>query len=145
MADFNAIRQEVKSMVGMKFGNYNTSVNALKKGQNYRDFGDGKLIVFGTGNPFIHETNAYSVNGKFSIEDSNTDRTYSCCDDVAEKHSHENMNFTTIMMERGKYQVVIKDNLNDKANKGVIDGNDTVIVYSKDEKPVEKTVKEFLG
>ena len=145
MADINGIKNEVKSMVGLKFGNYNASIKALKETQKYKDFGNGKLIVFGSTNPFEHVTQASNNNGKFSIEDANTDRTYACCDDIKEKHSHNNKNFTSIMMNRGKYQIVIKDNLSDEKNKGVIDENDIIILYGNGEEPKEITLKEFLG
>ena len=138
MAYINSIKNEVKSMVGLKFGNYDASLKALKKTQEYKDFGNGKLIVFGSTNPFEQVTKANNNNGVYSIEDSNTNRTYAGC-------NNNNKNFTLIMMNRGKYYIDIKDNLSDKKNIGVIDENDTIIIYGDGVEPKETTLKEFLG
>ena len=138
MADINSIKNEVKSMIGLKFGNYNASLKELRKTQEHKDFGNGKLIVFGSTNPFEHVTKACNNNGAYSIEDANTNRTYAGCGDI-------NKNFTSIMMNRGRYYIDIKDNLSDKKNKGVIDENDTIIIYGDGVEPKETTLKEFLG
>ena len=145
MTNINSLKNEVKSMLGLKFGNYNSSLKALQNEQEHKIFGNGKLVVFGSTNPFENKTKAYNDKGKFFIKDSNTDRTYACCDDLNKNHLHNNKNFTTILMNRGKYQIVIKDNLSDKANKGFIDENDKIIIYGNNEEPKEITLKEFLG
>jgi len=145
MTNINSVKNELKSMLGLKFGNYNSSVKALQKEQEHKIFANGSIVVFGSTNLFENVTKAYNIKGAFSIKDSNTDRTYACCDDLEENHSHNNKNFTTIIMSRGKYSIVIKDNLSDKANKGIIDENDKIIIYGINEEPKETTLKEFLG
>lgn len=157
MVDFNSVKQQVSSMVGMKFGSFDASVKSLDKKygstrqdrtKEWSDTHNGStdsIYYDSKGQKQIAQTylskNSTDTQIAYAIFDNNTNRAY--CTGWQDKNKASDK-FTRIdfsWSDGGYYSVV------DSNGNGIVDNDDTV-TYSGKTNNDEKTsikLKDLLG